>query len=410
MSLILKNISQLYRIATENETCKKGTLMQDAALLENAYILCKEGRIVEVGEMLNYPKEAEKEAKEIIDCTGRIVFPGFVDSHTHIVFPKTREEEYVYKIKGMKYEEIAAKGGGILNSARATATMSEEELLESALKRCLQVLATGTTTLEIKSGYGLSLESELKLLRVANQLKKHTPQRIKSTFLGAHAFPEIYKTNRAGYIDLICKEMIPAVAEEKLADFIDVFCETGFFTEAESEKVLQTGLDYGLIPKLHANQLDYSGGVKLGVKLGAISVDHLERCADSDILALQNSQTVPTLLPSCSFFLRDPYAPARQLINANLPIALATDYNPGSSPSGSMPFVIALACTYMRLLPEEALVAATINGANALGLSHEVGSIEVGKRADFIITKPLENLARLPYSFTENLIERVVCG
>lgn len=410
MFLILKNISQLYRIATENETCKKGAAMQDAALLENAYILCKEGRIVEVGEMLNYSTALEKEAKEIIDCTGRIVFPGFVDSHTHIVFPKTREEEYVYKIQGMKYEEIAAKGGGILNSARATATMSEEELLKGSLKRCLQVLATGTTTLEIKSGYGLSLASELKLLRVANQLKKHTPQQIKTTFLGAHAFPEIYKTNRSGYIDLICKEMIPAVAEEKLADFIDVFCETGFFTEAESEKVLQTGLDYGLIPKLHANQLDYSGGVKLGVKLGAISVDHLERCADSDILALQNSQTVPTLLPSCSFFLRDPYAPARQLINANLPIALATDYNPGSSPSGSMPFVIALACTYMRLLPEEALVAATINGANALGLSSEVGSIEVGKRADFIITKPLENLARLPYSFTENLIERVVCG
>lgn len=414
--ILLHSISQLYQVSTTNQAFKAGTDMQEAHLKQNAYIVLKNGNITEIGNMVDLTHDKKENLSESIDCTDRIVLPGFVDSHTHIVFPKTREEEYLFKIQGMTYEEIAQKGGGILNSARVLTHISEEELLKASLERCQAILRTGTTTLEIKSGYGLTLEGELKLLRVANKLKEYTPQTIKTTFLGAHAIPLEYKTNREKYIDLVCEEMIPQVAAEKLADFIDVFCETGFFTHAETEKILLKGKEYNLPAKIHVNQLDYSGGVQLGTRLGAYSVDHLERITEEDIIALQQRQilspedfTVPTLLPSCSFFLRDPYAPARKLIEAGLPVCLATDYNPGSSPSGNMPFVMSLACTYMRMLPTEALSAMTINGAYALRLSEKVGSIEVGKQADIIITKPLQHLSRIPYSFGENLIERVIC-
>lgn len=403
MVKIFKNIAKLYTVSANGKPCKKGQEMQDAGLIENAFLIISEEKVVKTGSMNTY-SETDYPQAEYHDCEGRIVVPGFVDSHTHLVFPRTREEEFVYKIKGMSYEEIARRGGGILNSARALTHISEEELLTESLERCRQLVEKGTTTLEIKSGYGLSPEGELKLLRVARELKAHTPQTIKTTFLGAHAIPAEYKENRKAYIDLVCEEMIPAVASEKLADYIDVFCETGFFTESETERILLKGAEYGLIPKIHANQLDFSGGVKLGVRMNALSVDHLERITDDDIQALQSGETVPTLLPSCSFFLREPYGPARKLIEAGLPLCLATDFNPGSSPSGDMQFVISLGCIYMRLLPEEALVACTLNGANALGAGNECGSLEAGKRADFLITKPIENLSRLAYSFTENLI------
>lgn len=417
--IFLHAISQLYQVSNAKEDYKAGANMQDACLKENSYVLIEDELITEVGLMADLTTERKSaliENATSLDCTDKIVLPGFVDSHTHIVFPKTREEEYLFKIQGMSYEEIAKRGGGILNSAQALKHISEEELLLASLERCQNVLKTGTTTLEIKSGYGLSLQGELKLLRVANALKKYTSQTIKTTFLGAHAIPLEYKSQREKYIDLVCEEMIPQVAEEKLADFIDVFCETGFFTQAETAKILLKGREYHLPAKIHVNQLDFSGGVQLGTRMGAISVDHLERITEEDIFALQERQqnspndfTVPTLLPSCSFFLRDPYAPARKLIGAGLPICLATDYNPGSSPSGNMPFVMSLACTYMRLLPTEALSAMTLNGAFALRLSEKVGSIEVGKQADLIITKPLQHLSRIPYSFGENLIEKVIC-
>lgn len=405
--MILFNIAQLFCISKEYATCKKGTEMADAVCMTDAFVVIKGEKIAAIGEMRNF-SPAQYPDETFIDCAGRLVFPGFVDSHTHLIFPKTREEEYLYKIQGMTYEDIAKKGGGILNSARALADMSESALLESALKRAQQILRTGTTTVEIKSGYGLSVEGEIKMLRVARQLQTLVPQTIRTTFLGAHALPPIYKTEREKYISLITEEMIPQIAEEKLADFIDVFCETNFFTAKETEIILQKGADYQIPAKIHANQLDFSEGVKTGVKMGAVSVDHLERITDEDIAALQASDTVPTLLPSCSFFLREPFGPARKLIAAGLPLCLATDFNPGSSPSGSMPFVWALACTYLRMLPEEALCAMTLNGANALRLSGLLGSIEVGKQADLIITHPMSHLAKIPYSFTENPVYQVI--
>ncbi len=406
MNIVLKNIAKLYTVSSNGKPSLKGVEMQEAGLVDNAFVIISDEKITKVGKMSDYTEAAYPEAKTI-DCSGKIVIPGFVDSHTHLVFPKTREDEFVYKIKGMSYEEIARRGGGILNSAKTLQSVSEEQLFVESLDRCKEILSKGTTTVEIKSGYGLSLEGELKLLRVANRLKQYTPQTIKTTFLGAHALPTAYKNNRESYIQLVCEEMLPAVAEAGLAEFIDVFCETGFFTESEAEKIILKGYDYGLKAKIHVNQLDYSGGAKLGVKLNALSVDHLERISDEDIATLQSGNTMPVLLPSCSFYLREPYAPARKLIEAGLPICLASDFNPGSSPSGDMQFVMSLACIWMRLLPEEALVATTLHGANALGISNQLGSIEAGKQADFLITKPLENLSKIPYSFTENLIEQV---
>ncbi len=381
--------------------------MQDASLLEDAYLLVENGTITAMGHMNSLSADAWPQAQRI-DCSGRIVMPGFVDSHTHLVFPKTREQEYVYRIQGISYEEIARRGGGILNSAKAAQEIPESQLLEETIGRAEEILKLGTTTVEIKSGYGLTYESELKLLRVANELKKHVPLNIKTTFLGAHAIPTSWKGNRKGYIDLVCDKMLPKIVEEGLADFIDVFCDEGFFTVEETEYILRKGQEYGLPGKIHANELAFSGGVQVGVKCGAYSVDHLERSGDAEIAALQGSDTVPCLLPSVPYFLGIDYGPARDMIAAGLPVALATDYNPGSSPGGSMSFVMSLACTKMKMLPEEALVASTLNGAWALRMSDTVGSLEVGKQADLLITKPLASLARIPYSFSSNLIDRVV--
>lgn len=406
---LLKNISHLYCVTHQNEKCLRGQQMATPKVLKDAFVLIENDKIEDLGEMKNLTFQPMPE-DTIINCENQFVIPGFVDSHTHLVFPKTREEEFAFKIQGMTYEEIARKGGGILNSAKALAQISFEDLLNISRARLMELQEMGTTTIEIKSGYGLTVEGELKILRVAQWLKKYTRQTIKTTFLGAHAIPLAYKDKREQYIELICQEMLPHVAEENLADFIDVFCENIAFTPAETEKILLAGEKYHLPAKIHANQLGYSGGVQVGVKHNAISVDHLEHCGEAEIECLRNSQTVPTLLPSCSFFLREPYGPARKLMEANLPICLATDYNPGSSPSGNMSFVMTLACIYMRMTPEEALSACTINGANALQLSHLVGSIEIGKKADMIITKPIENLSRLAYSFGSNLIDKVIVG
>lgn len=381
--------------------------MKDAAFLKDAYLLIENGKIAAIGSMRSLATDAWPQ-EERIDCSGRIVLPGFVDSHTHLVFPKTREQEYVYRIQGISYEEIARRGGGILNSAQATQEIPESQLLEETIERAEEILSQGTTTVEIKSGYGLTHESELKLLRVANELKKHVPLNIKTTFLGAHAIPVNWQANRQGYIDLVCDKMLPQVVEEGLADFIDVFCDEGFFTVEETEYILNKGKEYGLPGKIHANELAFSGGVQVGVKCGAYSVDHLERSGDEEIAALKGSQTVPCLLPSVAYFLGIDYGPARGMIEADLPVALATDYNPGSSPGGSMPFVMSLACTKMKMLPEEALIASTLNGAWALRMSDTVGSLEVGKQADLVITKPLASLARIPYSYASNLLERVM--
>jgi imidazolonepropionase len=407
MSILLHNISSLYCVATNGEACKKGPAMQDASLIENAYVHIKDEKIEAVGKMADLAEDAYPNARKV-DCTGQLVLPGFVDSHTHLVFPTTREQEFVFRIKGMSYEEIAEKGGGILNSARSTAHIPEEQLLEETIARAQEIMRLGTTTVEIKSGYGLTLESELKLLRVANKLKAFSPLNIKTTFLGAHAVPLEYKHNRKGYIDLVCDIMLPQVVEEGLADFIDVFCDTGFFTVAETEYILNKGKAAGLPGKIHANELDFSGGVQVGVKCGAYSVDHLERSGDDEIAALKGSETVPCLLPSVAYFLGIDYGPARDMITAGLPVALATDYNPGSSPGGSMPFVMSLACTKMKMLPEEALVASTLNGAYALRMSDQVGSIEPGKQADLVVTQAGISLARIPYSYSSNLVDRVM--
>lgn len=406
---LLKNISHLYCVTHQNEKCRKGQEMATPKVLTNAFVLIEQDKIRDLGEMKDLEFQPSPE-DIIISCRYKFVLPGFVDSHTHLIFPKTREEEFAFKIQGMSYEEIARRGGGILNSANSLAKIPFENLLEQSFFRLKEIEKMGTTTVEIKSGYGLDIQGEMKMLRVAKELKMQTRQTIKTTFLGAHAIPLEYKDKREKYIDLICEDILPQVAEENLADFIDVFCENIAFTPAETEKILLAGEKYHLPAKIHANQLGYSGGVQVGVKHNAVSVDHLEHCGEAEIECLRNSQTVPTLLPSCSFFLREPYGPARKLIDANLPLCLATDYNPGSSPSGNMNFVMSLACIYLRMTPEEALTACTINGANALQLSHLVGSIEVGKKADLIITKPIENLSRLAYSFGNSLIDKVIVG
>jgi imidazolonepropionase len=337
-----------------------------------------------------------------------MVFPSWCDSHTHIVFAASREEEFVDRIKGLSYEEIAERGGGILNSARRMQDCSEETLYESAYERLQEVIGHGTGALEIKSGYGLSLESEIKMLRVIRRLKQNSPIPIKATFLGAHAVPAAFKTKRADYIDLIIHQMLPQVAAEQLAEYCDVFCDRGFFTVEETDQILKAAWQYGLKPKIHANELDYSGGVQIGIANGAISVDHLEYTGPEEIAALATSNTLPTLLPSCAFFLGIPYAPARQMMDAGLPVVLATDYNPGSSPSGKMPFVVSLACIKMKMLPEEAIYAATLNGACALELADDYGSITVGKKANLFITRPMPSLAYLPYAFGETLVRRII--
>ncbi|MBN8684183.1 MAG: imidazolonepropionase [Chitinophagales bacterium] len=403
-SLLVRNIHLLAQVHASAPALVRGRAMAHIPSLENAWLLCENGRIHSFGAMDTCPERADT----ILDATGRMVLPGWCDSHTHIVFAAPRDEEFVDRIRGLSYEEIAERGGGILNSARRLQAMSEEALFTAALGRLEEVIGFGTGAIEIKSGYGLSVESELKMLRVIRRLKAVSPIPIKATFLGAHAVPQAYKQDREAYIRLVIEEMLPQVAAEGLADYCDVFCDKGFYTPEETDRILEAGLKYGLKPKIHANELDYSGGVQAGIARGAISVDHLEYCGPEEIAALQNSQTLPTLLPSCAFFLGIPYGPARDIIDADLPLVLASDYNPGSSPSGRMSFVVALACIRMKILPEEAINAATINGAHAMELGDQCGSISPGMAANFFVSRPMKQLSELPYWFGSDPVEQMV--
>ena len=406
MATLITNIKQLVNVREESKLLR-GKELSVIPSIENAYLVIENGLIAEYGNMQNLKLQASN-LKQTIDATGQFILPCWCDSHTHLVFAAGREEEFVDKIRGISYEEIAAKGGGILNSAKKLNEMKEDELFDLAWNRLNELIKLGTGAIEIKSGYGLSVDGELKMLKVIKRLKERSPIPIRSTFLGAHTFPLEFKENHRGYIDLIINEMLPVIVKEKLADYIDVFCETGFFSPEETETICKAGTSYGLKAKIHANQLNFSGGVETGIKLGAVSVDHLETVNGDIINKLAKSETIGTLLPTAAFFLRMPFQPARQMIDTGCAIALASDYNPGSSPSGNMNLVVAMSCIGMKMLPGEAINAATLNGAFAMELQNEVGSITIGKRANLIFTKPIPSLAYLPYSFGSNLIHKVM--
>lgn len=406
--ILIKNIKKLYQVGEEIPEIIKGEAMKKIPNIENAYLALEDGVIVDYGSMENLEGISDWRDLEVIDASGKFVFPAFCDSHTHIVYAKSREEEFVDRINGLSYEEIALKGGGILNSAKKLAETDEGELYQSALIRINKLLETGTGAIEIKSGYGLSVEAELKMLRVIKRLKETAPIQVKSTFLGAHAVPLEFKTNKEAYIELVINEMLPEIAKQNLADFIDVFCEKNYFTTEEMQKILNAGLKYGIKSKVHVNQFNVLGGVKAAVDLGARSVDHLEHLGDNDIEALKGSTCMPTLLPSCSYFLGIPYAGARKMIDSGLPVALASDFNPGSTPSGNLGFVWSLACVKLKMTPEEALNALTVNAAYAMGLSESHGKIALGRKCPIIITKEIPNLAYIPYAFGENHIERLI--
>lgn len=405
MNLLIKNIKYLAGVIDTPVKWKAGKDMQNLEVLENAFLHIADGKIADYGTMDNCP---ELSASEMIDATGKSVLPSFIDSHTHIVFAASREEEFVGRIKGLTYEQIAANGGGILNSAKRLQETSEDELYDSALARLNEVIGMGTGAIEIKSGYGLTVEDEIKMLRVIKRLKRVSPIPVKSTFLGAHAIPTEYKENRAEYLRQIMEEMMPIVAEEKLADYNDVFCDRGFFTPEETDTLLEAGTKLGLKPKIHANELGLTGGIQAGVRNHAISVDHLEHVEEDEIKHLKDSATMSTLLPGTAFFLGMEYPPARKMIDAGLPLALASDYNPGSCPSGNMPFVLSLACIKLKITPEEAINAATINGAYALELQDSHGSITKGKVGSVVITKEIPSLDFIPYAFGSNLIDTVI--
>lgn len=405
---IIKNIKELVQVQEQVKASVKGSDMGSLNTIKDAWLAIEDDVIVGYGKMIDFPEILDWNELEIIDVDGKMVFPSFCDSHTHLVYAASREEEFVDRIKGLTYEEIAKKGGGILNSAKKLQVATEEELYESAMERLSEIKRTGTGCVEIKSGYGLSVDAELKMLRVIKKLKENSDLTIKATFLGAHAIPQEYKSRREDYISLIINEMIPIIESESLADYIDVFCETNYYSPEETDQILQAGIKAGLIPKIHVNQFTSIGGIQVGIKNNALSVDHLEVMTDKDIEDLAISEVMPTLLPSCSFFLGIPYAPARKLISKGLPICLATDYNPGSTPSGNIPFVLSLACINMKMTPEEAINAATINGAYAMGLHQSHGSIAIGKKANIFITKEIPSYAYLPYSFGSNLIDTVI--
>jgi imidazolonepropionase len=407
-TLLITHIGELLQIRQPEEIVIKGDAMKMLPSIKNAFVWIENGKIADFGTMQDLDPKRFDQAEKHIDAHGGTVLPSWADSHTHIVYAGSREMEFVDKIKGLSYEQIAANGGGILNSSKRLQTTSEDDLFDQSKKRLEEVMNLGTGAIEIKSGYGLTVEDELKMLRVIKRLKEEYPIPVKSTFLGAHAFPAEYTNDHNGYVDLIINEMIPRVAEEKLADYIDVFCDRGFFTPEETERILAAGEKVGLPAKIHANELDYSGGIQVGVKHRARSVDHLEFTGEDEINTLLKSETMPTLLPSTAFYLNLEFPPARKMIDAGLPVALASDYNPGSSPSGRMAFVISLACIKMKMLPAEAINAATVNGAYAMGLENEVGSITRGKRANLIITKPVSNYEYIPYAFGSDLIENVL--
>ena len=405
MTILIINIKELLQVRDSSILKVSGAEMAVLPTIKNAYLVLKNGLISDFGAMEDLPNV---NPEKCIDADGKIVLPSWCDSHTHIVYAGNREQEFVDRINGLTYEEIANRGGGILNSAKKLNETSEEEIYQQSKARLEEVMRLGTGAVEIKSGYGLTFEGELKMLRVIQRLAQSYPITIKATFLGAHAFPSEYATKRKAYTDLIINEMLPEIAKNKLADFIDVFCETGYFTVEETQQIMKAGIKFGLKPKIHVNQFNSIGGLQAGVKYNALSVDHLEVMKPEDIEALKNTETMPVALPSCSYFLSIPYTPAREMIAAGLPIALASDYNPGSTPSGNMNFVVATACIKMKMTPEEAINAATINGAYAMGISKTHGSITIGKTANLIITKPIHSYYQLPYAFGSNLIETVL--
>ena len=407
MRILITNIKQLCQVEDNLNRRDRvsGKDMAEVPCVENAWLLVAKGLIHSFGSMADMP---EMHADEVLDASGRLVLPAWCDSHTHLVFAAPREQEFVDRIKGLSYEEIARRGGGILNSARRLNEIDEEELYKQSLRRLEEVIAKGTGAIEIKSGYGLNTEAELKMLRVIRRLRENGPIPIKATFLAAHAYPTDYKENKEGYIKLIIDKMLPVVAGEGLADYMDVFCEEGFFSVADTERLLEAGWKHSLKPKIHANQLHYSGGVQVGVKHKAVSVDHLECVGEAEIEALKTGHTMPTLLPAAAFFLGIQYQPARKIIEAGLPVCLATDYNPGSCPSGNVPLLLTIACTQLKMTPEEAVNAVTLNGAAAMELEKELGSISIGKKANLIITRKIPSLAHIPYDFGNNPVEKLL--
>lgn len=406
MRALIRNIKQLYQTETEQrQTRVCGPGMDQMPSIAEAWLLVEDGLIHSFGKMSEI---VDQQYDQVIDASNSLVLPAWCDSHTHLVFAAPRDGEFVDRIKGKSYEEIARNGGGILNSARRLNDMDEQELYDQSLQRLHQVMAQGTGAIEIKSGYGLNTEAELKMLRVISKLKEHSPLPIKASFLAAHAYPVDYKENKSGYIKLIIDEMLPRVTAEGLADYIDVFCEEGFFSVPDTEQLLEAATRYGLKAKIHANQLHYSGGVQVGVKMGAVSVDHLECVGDAEIEALKSGHTMPTLLPAAAFFLGIQYQPARKIIDAGLPVCLASDYNPGSCPSGNMNLLTTIACTQLKMTPTEAINAITLNGAAAMELENELGTIAAGKRANLIITRPMNSLNQIPYDFGNNPVQRML--
>ena len=403
MNVLFINIKELIQVRETPIAFLSGKEMNVLPTLKNAFLLVKKGLIADFGLMENCPDIEIK----TIDATGKMILPSWCDSHTHIVYAGNREGEFVARIRGRSYKEIADNGGGILNSAKRLQTTSDEDLYQQSKIRLEEIIQLGTGAVEIKSGYGLTKDAELKMLRVIKKLKEKYPLQIKATFLGAHAVPTAYKDNKSGYIQLLIADILPAIEKENLADFIDVFCETGYFSIADTQQILEAGKKHGLVGKIHVNQFTAIGGIQVGIENNVLSVDHLEEMRTEDIDALKNTKTMPVALPSCSYFLSIPYTPARKMIDAGLPLALATDYNPGSAPSGNMNFVVATACIKMKMTPEEAINAATINGAYAMGLQDKVGSISKGKFANLILTKAINSYHFIPYSFGNHAIEKV---
>ena len=408
MKIVIKNIAELIQTESTPKKWVAGADMKNISTIKDAFVEIENDIITGFGSMDNWSGIDNWSNTEIIDAEGGMIFPTFCDSHTHLVFAASREEEFVDRIKGLSYQEIAKKGGGILNSAEKLQNATEDELFESALARLNEVIKMGTGAIEIKSGYGLTLESELKILRVIKRLKEASDVTIKATFLGAHALPKEFKDNKDWYMDLVIDEMLPKIAKENLADYVDIFCEKGYFTLEDTKRLLEAANKFGIKAKTHVNQFNAIGGVKASLDLGALSVDHLEQMNPEDFDVLLGSNCMPTILPSCSFFLGIPYSPARKMIDKGLPIALASDFNPGSSPSGNMNFVASLGCIKLKMTPEEVINASTINSAYAMGVEKELGSIAIGKKANLFITKPISSYAYLAYSFGENIIEKVI--
>jgi len=408
MKTVIKNIAELIQTEKTPRKWVAGADMRNISTIKDAFVEVEGGIITSFGSMADWAGIEDWNNTEVIDAEGGMVFPSYCDSHTHLVFAASREDEFVDRINGLTYAEIAQKGGGILNSAKKLQNTSEDKLYEDALARLKELVQMGTGAFEIKSGYGLTMESELKILRVIKRLKENTDVTIKATFLGAHAIPLEYKDNKEGYMNLVINEMLPKVVEEKLADYVDIFCEEGYFTVADTTRLLEAAKKFKIQAKTHVNQFNAIGGVKASVDLGALSADHLEEMANEDYEALKGSNCMPTLLPGCSFFLGIPYGHAKQMMGKGLPVALASDYNPGSSPSGNMNFVASLGCTQLKMTPEEVINATTINTAYAMGIEKDLGSICVGKKANLFITKPIPSYAYLSYSFGKNVIEKVM--